>query len=240
MPLENAIEGSIDLTVDALVFGADVLIRRELIRPISLNLVARPATRLRDVRAVVSIPAATGQCREWLERRCPGSSCWRPTRRPERSSRLPAPASRVWPRSGNRLAADLYGLSVVAAEIEDHPENVTRFAVLGHGVPAPTGHDKTTIVCFQRADRPGSLLAILQEFAARSINLSNLHSRPTKEGLGRHCFVIDFEGNIADELIADALRELSAKHGRVKFLGSIQWPSSRTPLPPCSRDEGVA
>jgi prephenate dehydratase len=109
---------------------------------------------------------------------------------------------------------------VLAADVEDHPENVTRFAVLGHGVPQPTGHDKTTIVCFQRADRPGSLLAILQEFAARSINLNNLHSRPTKEGLGRYCFVIDFDGHVADELVADALRELSARHGRVKFLGS--------------------
>jgi prephenate dehydratase len=220
VPLENAIEGSIDLTVDALVFGADVLIRRELIRPISLNLVARSGTKLRDVRAVVSIPAATGQCREWLARRLPGAELLAANSTAGAIEQVARSRRPGLAAIGNRLAAELYGLSVLAAEVEDHPENVTRFAVLGHGVPAPTGHDKTTIVCFQRADRPGSLLAILQEFAARSINLSNLHSRPTKEGLGRYCFVIDFDGHIADELVADALRELSAKHGRVKFLGS--------------------
>jgi prephenate dehydratase len=220
VPLENAIEGSIDLTVDALVFGADVLIRRELIRPISLNLVAKPGTRLRDVRAVASIPAATGQCREWLGRRLPGVELLAANSTAGAIEQVARSRKPGLAAIGNRLAAELYGLSILAEEIEDHPENVTRFAVLGHGVPQPTGHDKTTIVCFQRADRPGSLLAILQEFAARSLNLSNLHSRPTKEGLGRYCFVIDFEGHIADELVADALRELSAKHGRVKFLGS--------------------
>jgi prephenate dehydratase len=220
VPLENAIEGSIDLTVDALVFGSDVLIRREVIRPISLNLVAKPATRLRDVRAVVSIPAATGQCREWLGRRLPGVELLAANSTAGAIEQVARSRKPGLAAIGNRLAADLYGLSVLAADVEDHPENVTRFAVLGHGVPQPTGHDKTTIVCFQRADRPGSLLAILQEFAARSINLNNLHSRPTKEGLGRYCFVIDFDGHVADELVADALRELSAKHGRVKFLGS--------------------
>jgi prephenate dehydratase len=110
---------------------------------------------------------------------------------------------------------------VVAAEIEDHPENKTRFVVVAkEGVPAPTGHDKTTIVCFQTFDRPGSLLAILQEFAARAINLVKLESRPTKTSLGDYCFAIDLEGHIADELVADCLRDIKAKIADVKFLGS--------------------
>ena len=105
----------------------------------------------------------------------------------------------------------MYGLDVLATEIEDHPENQTRFVLVGRGIPAPTGHDKTTIVCFQREDRPGSLLAILQEFAARAINLTKLESRPTKRGLGDYCFFIDIEGHVADELVADGLRNLAAK-----------------------------
>src|SRR5262249_10672661 len=120
----------------------------------------------------------------------------------------------------NRLAADIYGLEVLATDIEDHPENQTRFVLVGTGIPAPTGHDKTSIVCFQREDRPGSLLAILQEFAARAVNLTKLESRPTKRGLGDYCFFIDCEGHVADEVIADALRNLAAKQGDVKFLGS--------------------
>ncbi len=121
---------------------------------------------------------------------------------------------------GTHLAAELNRLAVIAEEIEDHPENATRFVILGHGVPPRTGHDKTSIVCFQRENRPGSLISILQEFAARAINLSRLESRPTKAALGDYCFVIDCEGHVSDELVADALRNLHAKQGGVKFLGS--------------------
>ena len=120
----------------------------------------------------------------------------------------------------NSLAARIYGLEVLATDIEDHPENQTRFVLVGRGVPAPSGHDKTSIVCFQRQDRPGSLLGILQEFAARDVNLTKLESRPTKQGLGDYCFFIDCEGHISDEVVADALRNLRAKQGEVKFLGS--------------------
>jgi prephenate dehydratase len=122
---------------------------------------------------------------------------------------------------GTALAAQLYGLEVLVHDIADHPENQTRFVVVKpEGVPAITGHDKTTIVCFQPTDRPGSLLAILQEFAARGINLTKLESRPTKRALGEYCFIIDLEGHVADEVVADCLRTLKAELADVKFLGS--------------------
>jgi prephenate dehydratase len=121
-----------------------------------------------------------------------------------------------------RIAAELYGLEVIGDDIADHPGNQTRFVLVArHGVPAPTGHDRTALVIYQRADEPGSLISILQEFAARRINLSNLISRPTKDGgLGDYCFIVYADGHIADELLADAVRALHSKQGRVKFLGS--------------------
>jgi prephenate dehydratase len=220
VPIENMIEGSVSVTLDTLAFDSDLLIQREVDLPVSLSLCAKPGVPLADVRTVVSFPHALAQCRSWLAKKLPGSD--------SRASYSTAEAAAEVARSKrsdlaaicNRLAAEVYGLDVLATEIEDHPENQTRFVVVGRGIPGPTGHDKTTIVCFQREDRPGSLLAILQEFAARAINLTKLESRPTKRGLGDYCFFIDIEGHVADELIADALRNLAAKQAEVKFLGS--------------------
>ena len=121
---------------------------------------------------------------------------------------------------GTARGAELAGLEVLASEVEDHAGSETRFVLVGHGIPAPTGHDKTSIVSYQHEDRPGSQLAILHEFAARAINLTKLESRPTKRGLGQYCFFIDFRGHVSDEVIADCLKNLAANQTEVKFLGS--------------------
>jgi prephenate dehydratase len=220
VPIENMIEGSVSITLDTLAFESELLIQREIDLPVSLNLCAPPGVGLTDLRTVVSFPHAIAQCRGWLGKKLPAAEA--------RSSHSTSDAAREVSRSKRRdlgaicnaLAAKLYGLEILATDIEDHPENETRVVLVGRGVPAPTGHDKTSLVCFQRQDRPGSLLGILQEFAAREVNLTKLESRPTKQGLGDYCFFIDCEGHVADEVVADALRNVRAKHGEVKFLGS--------------------
>lgn len=220
VPIENMIEGSVSVTLDTLAFDSDLLIQREIDLPIVLHLCARGETRLADVRTVLSHPHAHAQCRIWMGRKLPeaeliaANSTAEAARQVSRSKRTDLAAI------GTAFAAQLYSLEILASEIEDHPENETRFVLLGRGVPAPTGHDKTSIVCFQREDKPGSLLAILQEFAARGINLTKLESRPTKQGLGEYCFFIDAAGHIDDELVADCLRTLAARQAEVKFLGS--------------------
>jgi prephenate dehydratase len=226
VPIENSIEGSITVTLDALAFDSDLLIQREVVRPVSLNLVARPETKLADVRTVVSLPYATAQCREWLRRKLPNAEVVAASSTAGAVERVARSRAKGLAAIGTHLAAELYRLRVIAPEIEDYPENATRFVIIGRGVPSPTGHDKTSVVCFQRENRPGSLISILQEFAARAINLTRLESRPTKAGLGDYCFVIDCEGHIADGLVADALRNLRAKQGGVKFLGS--YPAAAT------------
>ncbi len=222
VPIENAIEGTVNASQDALAFQFHLLIQREVILDVEQCLMARPGTTLADLKAVVSIPVATAQCRKFLDAHLPGIEV--------RAANSTAEAARTVGRGedeglaaiGPRVAAELYGLDVLEPDISDHDGNQTRFVVVARdGVPAPSGHDKTTVVVYQRADEPGSLISILQEFAARRINLSKLESRPTKSGgLGDYCFVIDAEGHLADELLADALRELHAKQGGVKFLGS--------------------
>jgi prephenate dehydratase len=220
VPIENSIEGTVSVTLDTLAFDTDLLIQREIDLPISLNLCAVPGTKLDDIRTVLSHPNPLGQTRVWLSRKLPAADTLVTNSTAEAAEQVARKGDRSQAAIGTAYAARLHGLELLATEIEDHPENQTRFVLVGHGVPVPTGHDKTSIVCFQREDRPGSLLAILQEFAARAINLTKLESRPTKRSLGDYCFFIDFSGHVVDELVADCLRNLRAKQAEVKFLGS--------------------
>lgn len=220
--IENSIEGTVNVAQDELVFNHTLLIQREVVLDIEHCLMALPGTRLADVKEVLSILVATAQCHEWIktnlphaERRAAESTAGAARRVAE--ERLVGVAA-IAPR----VAAELYGLEIIAGDIADHAGNQTRFVVVAReGIPAATGHDKTSIVVYQRANEPGSLMSILAEFASRRINLNKLESRPTKAGgLGDYCFVIDAEGHIEDEVLADALRDLYAKQGGVKFLGS--------------------
>ena len=219
VPLENAIEGTVSATIDGLVFDHELFIEREIVLPIRLHLLARRVTALRDVTTVLSYGHALAQCRNFLHAMA-GVVTEQTTSTSEAARRV-ATSDEPWAAVGSALAGELFGLASLAGEIEDHPGNATRFVLVGRdAIAPPTGHDRTTIACFQDADRPGSLYAILGRFAARDINLTKLESRPTKRGLGDYCFVIEFEGHVADDVVADALADLQAHLARVKFLGS--------------------
>ncbi len=219
--IENSIEGSVNVTQDTLAFEADLLIQREVVISVQLNLLAPPGTPIDSIQRVVSFPHATAQCRGWLARSLPGAAQEAANSTADAARQTAEEADGRTAAIAPARAADVYGLDLLAEDIEDHPENQTRFVLVArNGIPAPSGHDKTSLVVFQRADRPGSLLGMLQEFAARSINLTRLESRPTKQGLGDYCFLMDCEGHVADELVADCLRNLHMKHGLVRFLGS--------------------
>jgi prephenate dehydratase len=221
--IENSIEGTVNANLDALVFERDLLIVREVVLSVEQNLLVPPGTRLADVKRVVSFPHATAQCRRWLQANLPGVEEVAASSTAEGvrivGHERPAGTAAI----GTRLAATLYTLEVLAANIADHDDNATRFVLVArpeHGIPAPTGHDKTSVVCFQADDRPGSLHNILGQFAARNLNLTKLESRPTKRGLGDYCFIIDLEGHVGDEVVADCLRDLHATLAALKFLGS--------------------
>jgi prephenate dehydratase len=218
VPLENALEGTVSATIDGLVFNHELVILQEIVLPIHLHLLARPGVTLGEITSVRSFVHALAQVRNFLhERRLTTEQ----TSSTSQAARDVAASSEPWGAIGSSLAATLFGLEVVAADIGDYRENATRFVLVGReAVAAPTGHDRTTIVCFQDADRPGSLYGILGRFAARDINLTKLESRPTKRGLGDYCFVIEFEGHVADDVVADCLTDLQAHLARVKFLGS--------------------
>ena len=227
VPLENAIEGTVRDIIDSLVFDFDLRIQREVVLDVHLHLMGTPGTSLGDIERVASIPVATAQClRVPARAAAPGRRWWPPTRLPSAARLLgegdpsdDGPTDRGHRHPGWR--PKLYGLEILAEDVEDHPDNQTRFVSLAKtGIPSRTGHDRTSIACFQNADHPGSLYAILGQFAARSINLTKLESRPTKQALGDYCFIIDFEGHVGDAVVADCLADLHAELAGVKFLGS--------------------
>ncbi len=222
VPIENSIEGSVNVTIDTLAFGTEaVQITAEVIRPIRHALLARPGITMAQVRTVVSHPHATAQCRDYLARMLPDAAV-RAANSTAEAAQLVADRGplEAWAAIGTPLAAQLYGLQVLEADIEDRVENTTRFVLVGHGRPAATGTDKTSLVCFIEKDRPGSLLAILHEFSDRQINLTKLESRPTKERLGEYCFFIDMEGHADEPPVRYAIESLRTKILEVKVLGS--------------------
>jgi len=219
VPIENSLEGSVNATLDALAFEADVLIEGEKVCQVRHYLLAREGVRLEEVRRVISHPQASAQCRRHLLEILPGVEVEAANSTSEAASRVAdseVPAAAL----GSKLAAELYGLKVLYEGMEDHPENFTRFVLLGKEKVPPTGYDKTSMVCFIHQDRPGMLLQILQEFAYRYINLTKIESRPMKKALGEYCFFIDCEGHEDDEIVASAIKCLRCKLPQVKLLGS--------------------
>ena len=219
--IENSLGGSVNVTLDNLALESELLIQCEIVIPVQLSLLAPPGAELAELRRVVSFPMATAQCRTFLRTNIPQATIDSATSTAEAVRSVAEGADPHTAAIGAGRAAEIYRLSSLAADIGDNHEQHTRFvAVAAAGIPAPTGHDKTSIVIFQREDVPGSLAGILHEFAARSINLTKLESRPTKEALGDYCFAIDLEGHISDDLLADSLLNIQAKKADVKFLGS--------------------
>ncbi len=223
VPIENSLEGSVNYTLDLLISQSELSIRKEIVVPIDHYLMALPGTRATDIQVIYSHPQALGQCREFLDRCFPNA---------EQMASLSTVAAVADMRSSShpaaaiapRRAADLYDVDIIGNNIQDAPNNVTRFVVLAKSDHEATGKDKTSL-CFSFAhDIPGILYSALGEFANRNINLMKVESRPTKQSLGQYIFLIDCEGHREDPLVREALEQVGAMVNMLKVLGSYpQW-----------------
>lgn len=223
VPLENSIEGSVNATLDELAFGPQgCFVQAELLLDVSMNLLARPGVTLADVATVASHPQGLAQCRKWLVTNVPGAKLVAATSTAEaaRQAAELEHASDGFAAIGTVLAAERYGLEVLAGDIHDYEGNATRFGVLGHSLPPSTGADKTSLVVFFGEDRPGLLLRILDEFALRGINLTKIESRPAKTTLGEYCIFIDCEGHPEDARVGEALRSVHRHVAELRVLGA--------------------
>jgi prephenate dehydratase len=223
VPVESSVEGSVNATLDELIRGEPLAISAEVLLPVSMALMARPGTVLGSIRQIVTHPVAEAQCRRWVAAKMPGARIIVTT-----STAAAAAAEEMGP--GGRydaaiaapVAAERYGLETLATAIGDYPDAVTRFVLVTKPAPPPppTGADRTSLVAFIRDDHPGALLEILEQFAARGVNLTRIESRPTGNGMGRYCFAVDCEGHVADARVGEALMGLRRVCADVRFLGS--------------------
>jgi prephenate dehydratase len=226
IPIENTLEGSVTATLDALAFETDLLIHGELELPVNLVLAAPAGTSLADIVSVRSHVVALGSSRRWLSERLPGAELV-PSASTARAAQEVAELGPGHAAVVNPLAAERYGLDVIAEGLADRTGNMTRFVMVGRHVPPATGWDKTSLVVFIDTNRPGALLQLLEIFAARDLNLTKIESRPTKTELGEYCFFLDVEGHLADERVGDALATVKRTQRDVRVLGSYRRSGAR-------------
>lgn len=230
VPVENAIEGGVNATIDALIHdAADVRVLAEELLPISHALIARPGVALEQITEVLSHAQPLGQCRDSLARLLP--------ERPVRAVSSTAEAVRIVAASdaplaavGPAAAAETYGAVVLEEHLEDVAGNATRFWWVGRGPGDPevdAAQDwKTSLIFGGDGDsEPGWLLRTLAVFADRDLNLTRIESRPSREHLGHYVFLIDVAGHAANGTLAEALAELAARGSSVRILGS--YPSAQ-------------
>jgi len=218
VPVENSLDGSVNITLDTLAHEVDLYIVREMVRPIRHNLLARADTR--HINVILSHPQALAQCRQYLRQHYPGAELVAVESTAAAAYQV-ASGAKNHAAVGSLRAAQLYGLETGAADIQDNPHNSTRFIVLARPAAAAAGpRTKTSLICQINGEKPGSLCEILGEFASRQVNLVKIESRPARTGLGFYIFFLDAEGSLTEDRVHDAVAAVRAKSIWFKNLGS--------------------
>jgi len=215
VPVENSTEGVITHTLDSFM-RSGLLITGEVSLRIHHNLMGQ-CEDLAGIREVFSHQQSLAQCRGWLDRQLPGVRRTAVSSNAE-AARLAAETPGCAAIAGE-VAAELYGLGILARNIEDEPDNTTRFLVIGRNPVNRTGQDKTSLLLTTRND-PGALYGVLEPFARHGISMSKIESRPSRRGAWDYVFFVDVEGHRDDPTLAGALAELERKTTLLKILGS--------------------
>lgn len=225
VPIENSVEGGVPATLDALTRSGNLQIVAEAVVPVRFVLAAPPGTvTLETLQTFGTHPHAEAQTRLWMQEHAP-QAVYHPTGSTAEAARVLGAATAgvsYQAAIGPRLAAETYGLEVLADDIGENSGAQTRFVCVQRPglLPEATGWDRTTFVVGLASDRSGALLEMLEQLAARGVNMSRIESRPTGDGLGLYQFSIDALGHVREARMAEALRGIHRVAGRVQFLGS--------------------
>ncbi|MDE3035325.1 MAG: prephenate dehydratase [Nitrospirota bacterium] len=215
VPIENSTEGVVNYTLDMFV-DSTLLIYGEVLLEVSHYLLSKTG-RLEDIAKIYSHPQPIAQCRHWLETNLPQvpvSEVTSTARAAELCATDPAAAA-----IASELAAQLYGLKIIKARIEDNVHNFTRFLVLSKKAPERTGKDKTSVMISVK-DKVGALYDLLRPFASHGLNMTKIESRPSRRKAWEYIFFVDVEGHIDEEPVKKALEEIKSRCLFMKILGS--------------------
>ena len=216
VPIENSIEGPVGITLDSLAHKFDLKIFKEIIIPINQNLIVNPNTKMDDITDVYSHSQAIAQCQEFISKNKIQPHYAVSTASAAKSILGDKTKAAI----GNSKAAEIYNLEIIKPNIQDLDNNETRFVVLSKKDHEPTNNDKTSIIFSIYEDKPGMLYKILGVFEKNHINLTKIESRPSKKGLGKYLFFVDFYGHRNDENIKEILSEIDNLTYFLKVLGS--------------------
>ncbi|WP_240620142.1 prephenate dehydratase [Peribacillus acanthi] len=228
VPLENALEGSVNITLDYLIHEIHLPILGEIIAPIRQHLMVHPehVGRWREAEGIFSHSHALAQCHKFLHRELKGIPCESVTSTAAAAKLVNEKSDKVYAAIANELAAKEYGLVTVKENIHDYDHNHTRFIVVGkENIHFPKNDSvfrgmKTSLMIVLPDDHAGALHQVLSAFSWRKLNLSKIESRPMKTGLGNYFFIVDIEQEMDDVLIPGAIQELEALGSKVTLLGS--------------------
>ncbi len=216
VPIENSTEGSVLVTLDALTYF-DLNIIKELELPIIHNLLAQKGITLDDIAVICSHQQALAQCRHYINKLNKQVHAMPSTANAARYVTELSSAAVI----GNKILSQKYGLEIIAQNIQDYDNNVTRFVVVSKNSQEEiTGNDKTSIVISLKDDKPGGLYEILRIFAEADINLTKIESRPSKKGMGKYLFFIDMQGHKNESHINKTLSIIESEVSMIKMLGS--------------------
>ncbi|MGB9976854.1 prephenate dehydratase [Thermovenabulum sp.] len=234
VPLENSIEGSVNITIDLLIKEKkDIKIKGEIVLPVKHCLFAKKMYPLENIKIVYSHPQALYQCREFLYSRMPGAvikESGSTSRAAKKVLQSQIPCAAI----GSRRLSEIYNLLMLAEDIQDCAENYTRFIVLSKEDESPTGSDKTSLV-FSTENKPGRLYRVLGFFAEENINLTKIESRPSKRILGEYIFFLEVEGHREDKILKKVLEKVKENSTFYKLLGS--YPKGKEYYPPSGGDQ---
>ena len=216
VPIENSIEGPVGITLDSLAHKYDLKIFKEIIIPINQHLIVNPGCKLEDIEEVYSHGQALAQCRDFLNNHNFQQHYAVSTARAAKDIMGDKTKAAI----GNKKIVELYDLEILKSNIQDMDNNETRFVVLSKENHEMTGKDKTSIIFSIYEDKPGGLYKILGIFEKDNINLTKIESRPSKKGLGKYLFFVDFNGHIEDEVIQNILKQIKENTYFLKVLGS--------------------